>query len=340
MYGKNVDGMRAPRILRLYRFDGFDKIRHMNRFLRLAAVIPLLATILCGCAAPKQATNLAEILDQHRLSGADRVYPYSCTAGAHRGASVDYLENTLPALVAANEDDRYAFVEFDVQYTKDNQIVVFHDQLLLRVFGSLRSIGNATYAELTELTGGEIPTFSNAMNAVTKKLNIEIKSQGDAVEDERLTDEVVAEIRARGREKDVMISSISPDVIRYISRKYPEMPRGRIFWLTSSTYLHFDGLTQNLYDEFNTSPANYLMLHMANLRNIEELLKLKPEGKTIVFWDFDDTMYIVHKDATDRIWGESGTGALIRRLQYKLFTPSRHPKPERPIYKGSPNRFS
>ena len=60
------------------------------------------------------------------------------------------------------------------------------------------------------------------------------------------------------------------------------------------------------------------MLHVANLRNIDDLLALKPREKTIVFWDFDDTIYIVHKDLSDRLWGDSMVTTLWQYLRYRV----------------------
>lgn len=64
--------------------------------------------------------------------------------------------------------------------------------------------------------------------------------------------------------------------------------------------------------------ADYLLLHVANLRNIEDLLKLKPPGKTVMFWDFDGRMYVVHKDLGDRLWGTSVMSEIWRRLYFNL----------------------
>lgn len=243
---------------------------------------------------------------------------YRCTLGAHRGASVAYRENTLAAMQAAEADPSYAFVEFDVQYTRDNQIILFHDRTLLRLFGSLRSVRNATYAELADLTDGMIARYEEAMSLLTKRVNVEIKSQGDKAEDQRLVDAIVADVRARGRAGNVMISSISADVVRYVKHTYPDMATGQIFWLTASTYIHLDGLTERLYRQFGESHADYLMLHVANLRNIEDLIKLKPPDKTIIFWDFDDHLYLVHKGFSDRLWGTELLFELGHRLYYGL----------------------
>jgi hypothetical protein len=71
------------------------------------------------------------------------------------------------------------------------------------------------------------------------------------------------------------------------------------------------------------------MLHVANLRNIDDLLKFKPKGKTIVFWDFSDTIYIVHKDISDRLWGDSGIRTFCQFVLYKLASLFQRSNPEK-----------
>ena len=288
-----------------------------KRLLSPISVLILLTAMVSGCTMPPYVTSLDEILEQEGINNRVR-YGYRCTAGAHRGASEEHRENTMAALKAADKNRKYAFIEFDVQYSKDRRIVVYHDKRMLRLYGNLKAIGNTTFAELSKITRGEISAYDEVIGILRKKLNIEIKSQGDKQEDKRLVDEIIADIQARKRDNDVMISSISSDVIKYVNRNYPNIPTGQGFWLTSSTYLPFDGLTKKLYEDISATEADYLMLHVANLRNIDDLLKFKPKGKTIVFWDFDDTIYIVHKDLSDRLWGDSGIRTFCQLLRYKL----------------------
>jgi glycerophosphoryl diester phosphodiesterase len=305
---------REKKIDRLFTVNAF---RRGIRFLRFTLAIAM-SVMTAGCTLPPHVVSLEQIIQTELGREQAPAYGYRCTIGAHRGASRQHRENTLEALAAANADPKYAFIEFDVQYTRDNRIVAFHDRLLLRLFGSVRAVGGTTFRELEELTGGEIATYEEIMEILTKKINIEIKSQGDPAEDARLADEIIADIRLRKRDGDVLISSISGDVIRYINDRYPGIATGRVYWLTSSTYFHFDSLTEGLYEEFSETRADYLMLHVANLRNIENLLRHKPRGKAIIFWDFDDTMYLVHKDSSDRLWGDSGLKAYFRFLRYKF----------------------
>ncbi len=310
-------------------------LHHPSRARRLpplpvaALMLAVLGTTM-GCALPPHTTGLRHVHEAEIGRASFDLPPHRCTVGAHRGASLAHRENTLAALAAAEADPRFAFVEFDVQYTRDGYIVVYHDKYLLRMHRTLRAVGKADYADLLALTNGEMPLYADVMDTLRKKVNIEIKSQGDDDEDRRLADAIVADIHARGRVRDVMISSISPAVIRYINQRYPEFPTGQVFWLTSSTYLHWDRLTDALYTELAESHADYLMLHVANLRNLEALLRRKPPGKTIMFWDFDDRIYLVHQDRHDRLWGESGWADIWQRLRYALTKdvsspPSGHP---------------
>lgn len=85
---------------------------------------------------------------------------------AHRGASADERENTLPAFeraIAAGSD----YVELDVQASADGALVVFHDleldrltplsgPLRRRTLAELREVGIPTLAEVVELTRGRV----------------------------------------------------------------------------------------------------------------------------------------------------------------------------------------
>lgn len=290
----------------------------MNGF-RLACMMTVLflAGLWIGCANPSYVNGLDRILAQQSLDN-PKTFDYRCTAGAHRGASVDHRENTLAALIAADQDDRYAFIEFDVQYSWDKKIVVYHDKRMFRLHGYLASVGETPFEELRDLSAGEMPEFREVMDRLTKRVNIEIKSQGDDEKDRQLVDEIMADLRARKREHEVMISSISRKVVAYMGEAYPDIPAGLVIWLTSSTYLHMDGLTRSLFDGVREARADYLILYKANLRNIDPLIRLKPRDVTIMFWDFDDTIFMVHKDLSDRLWGTSAIGSLYQSLRYRL----------------------
>jgi glycerophosphoryl diester phosphodiesterase len=85
---------------------------------------------------------------------------------AHRGASSEEKENTLPAFERAIELGA-DFVEFDVQASSDGALVVFHDlrldrltpargALRARPLAELRELGIPTLEQVVELTAGRI----------------------------------------------------------------------------------------------------------------------------------------------------------------------------------------
>jgi glycerophosphoryl diester phosphodiesterase len=85
---------------------------------------------------------------------------------AHRGASAERKENTLPAFERAIELGA-DYVELDVQASRDGALVVFHDldldrttegrgPLRSRTLAELRELGLATLEEVLELTAGRI----------------------------------------------------------------------------------------------------------------------------------------------------------------------------------------
>lgn len=91
---------------------------------------------------------------------------------AHRGHSVGAPENTLPALVAAAE--RGATVcEIDVVLSRDNEIVLLHDEILDRTTDGQGRVADYSLAELRRLdagswfgpkfTGVRIPTLREAL---------------------------------------------------------------------------------------------------------------------------------------------------------------------------------
>ncbi|QHI69309.1 glycerophosphodiester phosphodiesterase [Tichowtungia aerotolerans] len=271
--------------------------------------------VITGCIMPKNTTGLHAVLGKERQDVAN----YRCTMGAHRGDSSFYTENSPRAIRAAQNNPRYAFIEFDVQYSADRVPVVVHDGNLRRVFQHPEKVKKEPFDMLQKLSGNEIAAYEDIMNlADGKRVNIEIKSQGDEEADRQLIDRVMDDIRDRGIEEGVLISSISNEAVEYVKTRYPEMKAGQIFFVKASTWLPFDFLTKGLY---RTTSADYLMLYTANLSNIEDLINLKPKDKTLVFWDFGETMYIVHKDFSDRLWGQSATMNVVNWLRFQIARP-------------------
>ena len=91
---------------------------------------------------------------------------------AHRGAfnNIDIPENSLLAFKKAI--DMKWDIELDVQLTKDNVLVVFHDEDLKRMTGISKKICDVDYSELQNYhlldTKESIPTFLEVLKLIKK----------------------------------------------------------------------------------------------------------------------------------------------------------------------------
>lgn len=108
----------------------------------------------------------------------------------HRGFAAAAPENTLPAFEKAIAQD-VDYIELDVQLSKDRQIVVCHDDNLLRTTGKDAGVSTQTLAELKELDAGswfspeyagtQIPTLDEVLDLVKPsdvKIYLELKDIG------------------------------------------------------------------------------------------------------------------------------------------------------------------
>ena len=67
---------------------------------------------------------------------------------AHRGGAAEAPENTLQAFVKAIEKAKCQILEMDVRITKDGQIIVCHDEDLLRMCGDTRKVKDVNFKDL------------------------------------------------------------------------------------------------------------------------------------------------------------------------------------------------
>lgn len=177
---------------------------------------------------------------------------------AHRGASYNSPESTLPAIKAALESG-IDYIELDVQRSKDGKLVVFHDTNLLRLtnakkifpkksnyevqnfsFQELRQLNygfwfnlkypersNDAYSKLTILSLEEVIDFVDPVNTGVG-LFLELKSpylyQG--IEKE-ITDLLIEKEVIEFKEKKplILFLSFSPASLKRLAKLRPDSPR-------------------------------------------------------------------------------------------------------------------
>lgn len=149
---------------------------------------------------------------------------------AHRGlhtADCAVPENSLAAFAAAAEAG-YG-IELDLQFSKDEQIVVFHDDTLQRVCGVERRVDEYTYAELCEFhlcrTGEKIPLFSEVLACVNGRvpLLVELKN---GPKNRLLCERSYAMLKKY--KGDYCVESFQPVIVRWFKKNAPQVLRGQL----------------------------------------------------------------------------------------------------------------
>lgn len=85
---------------------------------------------------------------------------------AHRGACLEYQEDTLPALERGADYGAYA-VECDPRYTSDGRLVIFHDNDLKRLADDERRVDELTYEEMKASLAGAGKTLNTFDEIIT-----------------------------------------------------------------------------------------------------------------------------------------------------------------------------
>lgn len=152
---------------------------------------------------------------------------------AHRGASWDAPENTVPSVELGFERGADA-VEIDVYLSADGRVVAIHDADTKRVTGVRLEVEQSTVAELQKLDAGSwkgaqwagttIPTLEEVLDAVPDRGRLVIEIKGG----EEVVPAVEAVLDASGKRRQAMIIAFSYPVIRAAKQRMPDVPS---FWL-------------------------------------------------------------------------------------------------------------
>lgn len=201
---------------------------------------------------------------------------------AHRGASAEAPENTLPALELALELG-VGGVECDVRLTRDEVPVLLHDENVSRTTDGTGKVGNMTLEEIRDLDAGAprsrrfrgtpVPTLGEALDLLAGRtwVNLELKPPGrDAT---RLVDAVLDVVDDRGLADGLLLSSFRPDVLEVARRRDPTHPRALILADAPD-----DGLPKEVVEDLDALAFNRAALSEALVDEVHAL------GKPIFGW--------------------------------------------------------
>ena len=167
--------------------------------------------------------NIKGLLISHRGIFNNKTIPENSVAAFHKAKNLN-----IP-------------IELDVQLTKDQKVIVFHDINLKRMCGIDKYIEDVTYQELQQLTllssQEKIPTLKEVLELIQGKvlIDIEVKKTKHV---EELCNKVLEEIK--NYTGDVLVKSFQPNIVRYL-KKHTTRPVGLLItrFPTSKTYSYF-----------------------------------------------------------------------------------------------------
>ncbi len=197
---------------------------------------------------------------------------------AHRGlfsASMNIIENSLEAFKQAKHLG-YG-VELDVQLSKDNQLLVFHDASLMRLCELNQLVQASTYQELKLLklkhTESRICSFDEVCALNLPYLMIEIKPT------QRRSETVRAVLNTlRDYEMPYSLCSFDPRIVLEIKRQAPTVERGLIMeaYMTNQTLPFYQRLILELALFSGIIRPHYISFdvnHQSLVRTLYRLMK-------------------------------------------------------------------
>lgn len=207
---------------------------------------------------------------------------------AHRGVSALAPENTIPAFQKVHECG-LSWAEFDVTLTKCGEVVVFHDDELMRTTNGIGMINDCSYAYLKSLDAGswfhpvfhqaKIPTLREVLLLLGQYnigLNVEIKSYPG--HEKALVTRVFEEINHyAGREQPLLISSFSSAILEEVRHISQTVQLGFLMHAWQNDW-------RQQCDRFDAQSVN--VNH--NILSEENIKAIKSTGRTLLAYTVND----------------------------------------------------
>lgn len=156
---------------------------------------------------------------------------------AHRGASAEAPENTIPAIDLAVELGAGG-VELDVRLTEDDVPVLLHDRSVDRTTDGSGRVDRLPLEEIEDLDAGKgrgkrfrntrVPTLGEVLDRFAGRvwLDLELKAVGGETAD--LVDAVGEALGDHGVEEGVLVSSFRPDLLAVAAERCPGIPLAQL----------------------------------------------------------------------------------------------------------------
>lgn len=214
---------------------------------------------------------------------------------AHRGACSHAPENTLAAFKLAVDQGAKA-IELDVQLTRDQEVVVFHDVHLGRTTDGSGRLKDHTLSELKELNAAlsfspayqkeKIPTLAEVFELLPPDIIINIELKNLHASCDSLPEKTASIIRKYNAEDRVLISSFNAIALRKFAKEIPSLPLGRLLHTKRAV---------NLYSKLPLLHTKYQSVHLS-YRSLDPqiITNFKNTGKKVFAYTLNHTQDILN----------------------------------------------
>ena len=142
-----------------------------------------------------------------------RVNPLFLKGIAHRGLHNDkFTENGMNAF--KNALDHHVAIELDVHLTTDNDLIVCHDEDLIRTTGKAGIIEDMSVKEIKDnyklLDGGEIPTLDEVLDLINEQVPIVVELKAFRKNHKLLAAPLLKKLERIKDKKNIIIISVDP----------------------------------------------------------------------------------------------------------------------------------
>jgi glycerophosphoryl diester phosphodiesterase len=223
---------------------------------------------------------------------------------AHRGLHTDLIpENSLLSFQKALEKSYE--IEFDLTITKDEKVVVFHDENLFRLCGVNKNIEEVEYSYLKELkllnSEETIPLFEDLLTLIEGKivLIIEIKKHNKIGVLENIVTKLLENYKGK-----YCICSFDKNILTWFKNNNSNLKRGLIFESCPKKFKKYNKILF-LYKYYKTKPdfisldykllnssiyefceKNSLELITWTIKNKEDYAKIEKKVDGVIFEKF------------------------------------------------------
>lgn len=228
----------------------------------------------------------------------------------HRGFSGKFPENTMLAFEESIQAGAHG-LEIDVQLSRDNHLVVFHDESLQRVTGIIGYLKDYSLNELQEMDVGshfhpsfkglKMPSLKEVLILAKERnlwLNIELKN--GILPCPGLEEQVVKEVEEIGLKENVILSSFNHYSLLTIKNLDPTFKTGILYFArmvrpsdyalslgASALNPYYLGVDKQLIEEAKKSG---LAIYTYTVNQIEDMRRLVHLGVHSIITDHPDKL--------------------------------------------------